>query len=189
MSDPAQGTPAPTPISAKETPQTLGDVIRETAPDILNSIPQAKRDQAFSLIIQQRHSFRSGPLPDPAELEAYNSVIPNGADRIMKMAEAQSAHRIELEKSVIGSQQRQGTCGQVFGLIIGLTGLSLATYAAVNGQPWFGSAIGGTTLVGLVSAFLVSRSRGKAELAEKRQQIEDAPQRRPAREQNRRRRR
>ena len=111
--------------------------------------------------------MRSGPLPDPAELEAYNQIIPDGADRILKMVEAQSAHRIGMEKVVITSQQRQAFCGQIFGLLIGLSGLSLATYAAVMGQPWFGAIIGGATLGSLVSAFLYTQTQQKKELEQK----------------------
>src|SRR5439155_23872584 len=44
-----------------------------------------------------------------------------------------------LEKTVVESQQRQSSRGQVFGLIIALTGLCLATFAAMRGQAAFGS--------------------------------------------------
>jgi uncharacterized membrane protein len=119
--------------------------------------------------------MRSSPLPDPSELAAYNQVIPNGADRIMKMAEAQSSHRISIEKIVVTSQQNQAFFGQVCGLVIGLSGLAMATYSAVRGQPWFGGTIGGTTLIGLVSAFLYSRHSQKAELDQKQKQLQMRP--------------
>src|SRR6266702_2625802 len=139
--------PAPEPQSSGKAPQgrqskTLEQIVREEAPDVFNSIPQDKRLQLARVSFaryEERVSVRTGPLPDPSELAAYNQIIPNGADRIMKMAEDQSAHRIQLEKTVVGSQQRQASRGQVFGLIIGLSGLSLATYAAVHGQPVFGT--------------------------------------------------
>jgi uncharacterized membrane protein len=86
----------------------------------------------------------------------------------MKMAEQQSAHRISLESTVVNSQQKQSFCGQIFGLIIGLAGLGLATFAAVHDQPWFGSIIGGSTLVSLVSVFVYARW---AELNKKREQM------------------
>ena len=144
--------------------------MREKAPDILNTIPRDKKPRLAQIMVEQR--IRSGPLPAPEELAAYSQIIPNGADRIMKMAEEQATHRIALEKKVVGSQQTQAFCGQIFGLVVGLTGLGLATYAAVHGQPWFGSVIGGTTLVSLVSVFVYSQRRQKAELTQKRQQME-----------------
>ena len=69
------------------------------------------------------------------------------------------------------SQQTQGFCGQLFGLIIGISGLLCATYAAISGQPTFGLIIGGSTLVSLVSVFLYSRNAQKRELSAKNQQM------------------
>jgi len=90
----------------------------------------------------------------------------------MKMAEQQSAHRMALERTIVGSQQKQSFCGQIFGLIIGLSGLGLSTFAAIKGQPWFGSIIGGSTLVSLVSVFVYARRAQKGDLDKKRQQME-----------------
>lgn len=161
----------------KETaPKTLEQIIQEKAPDVLKAIPGNKRQALAAVRIEEhRIEMRSSPLPDPAELAAYNQIIPNGADRIMKMAEDQSAHRISIEKIVITSQQNQAFFGQVCGLVIGLGGLAMATYAAISGQPWFGGTIGGTTLIGLVSAFLYSRHSQKKELGQKQQQMRMAP--------------
>lgn len=118
--------------------------------------------------------MRSAPLPEPAELAAYNAIIPNAADRILKMAESQTDHRIEIETTVVNSQANQAFRGQLFGLFIGLAGLISATYAATHGHDWFGGIIGGGTLVSLVWAFLSSRERQTSELAEKRKQMEPA---------------
>jgi uncharacterized membrane protein len=165
--------PQSLPVPDKQKVETLAEVIKEKAPEVLDAIPADKR-AALSRVTIEKHEFsmRASPLPDPEELAAYNQIIPNGADRILKMAENQSAHRIAIEKIAVSSQQRQGFCGQLFGLIIGLAGLGFATYAAVNGQPWFGSIIGGATLVSLVSAFLYSRQAQKRELSEKKPQVQ-----------------
>jgi len=160
--------PAPS-VPDKQQVETLAEILKEKAPEVLDAIPIDKR-AALARVIIEKHEFsmRASSLPDPQELAAYNQIIPNGADRILKMAENQSAHRIEIEKIVVSSQQKQGFYGQLFGLIIGLAGLGLATFAAINGQPWFGSIIGGATLVSLVSAFLYSRHAQKRELAQKK---------------------
>ncbi len=169
-------SPAPK-APQREQPETLEKILQEKAPEVLSAIPGEKRAVLSQVTIERSEiRMRSGPLPEPAELDAYNRIIPNGADRILKMAEAQSAHRIEIEKVVITSQQRQSFCGQLFGLLIGLSGLSLATYAAVTGQPWFGSIIGGATLVSLVSAFLYTQTSQKRELEQKHEQTRPAEQ-------------
>lgn len=51
--------------------------------------------------------FTEGPLPPPDILEAYDKVVPNGADRIMSLAERQSQHRQDMEARVI-----EGTFGR-----------------------------------------------------------------------------
>lgn len=162
-------------VTPKEHAKSLEQILREKAPDVLNSIPKDKRPKLSHTVSVQEVVIRGGPLPEPAELAAYNQIIPDGANRIMKMAEAQSSHRIGIEKLVIASQQSQASRGQIFGFIIGLTGLGLGTYAAICGQPWFGATIGSATLVSLVSAFLYSQQRQKRDLASKRQQVDESP--------------
>jgi uncharacterized membrane protein len=170
--DPNLGLPASSQPPHKEQPKTLEELIREKAPEVLKALPGDKKQALAVSIETHQFSMRASPLPDPSELAAYNQIIPNGADRILKMAEDQSAHRIDIEKTVIGSQQRQAFCGQAFGLIIGLSGLFSATYAAIHGQPWFGGIIGGTTLVSLVSVFLHTRYSQKRELGQKQEQMQ-----------------
>lgn len=187
MSDGAHSNPPqPSPASPHQKEQgiTVREVIQEKAPDVLKGIPQ-DTIKALGRISIERHeiSMRSSPLPEPAELAAYNQVIPAGADRILKMAEAQSAHRIAIETLVVKSQQTQGFCGQLFGLIIGIFGIGSATFAAVSGQPWFGSIIGGATLVSLVSVFVIGRKAQKRELDSKRHQMQIPPQAQPSRNQ------
>lgn len=158
----------PPPVK-KEPPKTLEEVIKETAPEVLDSIPLVDRPKLAKVVsIERTFSYRSGMLPEPSELAAYNSIIPNGADRIMRMAEAQSGHRLELERIVVTSQQRQETRGQIFALIISIFFGSCGLYAALNGQPWFGGIIAGTTLVSIVGIFIYSKKQSKMELAEKR---------------------
>jgi uncharacterized membrane protein len=62
-------------------------------------------------LTQQFASF-SGPLPHPNILARYNEVIPNGAERIMAMAERQAIHREALETQVVTgnvASQARGT--------------------------------------------------------------------------------
>jgi len=189
MSENSNPEPAASlPSVPNEQPKTVVDVVREVAPEALNKIPEDKKELLAGLVIEKTthiRSVRSAPLPEPSELAVYNQIIPNGADRIMKMAEAQTAHRIEIEKTVIFSQKNQAFRGQVFGLIVGLGGLSLATYAALNGHDWFGGAIGSGTLVSLVYVFVQSREKQEEELGEKRQQMQQMPQRQNPKKKNR----
>ena len=174
MSEAANSTsPSQLPVQDKQRVETLAEVIKEKAPDVLAAIPADKRAALARVTIEKHEiSMRSSPLPDAQELEAYNKIIPDGANRILIMTEKQSAHRIEIEAKVITSQQSQAFFGQVCALVITLTGLLLATYAAVSGQPVFGSVIGGTTLASIVSAFLYTKHSQKKDLGQKNPQVQ-----------------
>lgn len=112
-------------------------------------------------MIQERS--HSGPLPDAETLIQYNSVIPEGADRIMRMAEKQQEHRMNLENSVISSQSKQSNLGQWFGLIIGLVGIGCGTFLAYCGETTVGGIIAGGTVVSLVSVFVIGKRTQKSD--------------------------
>jgi uncharacterized membrane protein len=87
----------------------------------------------------------SGPLPPPALLEHYNKVHPGAADRIIRMAEEQGAHRREMEKLELKADNAIQTRGPILGFILAMT--------AVLGGIWLvskGMAVSG--LVSLVAA-------------------------------------
>lgn len=121
--------------SQEEVPEELQEIeddLISLNPEIFKGVPVKKKIeilQSFSIVSIQQRSH-SGPLPDSDTLIKYNSVIPNGADRIMKMAENQQSHRMNMENKVITSQSSQSKLGQIFGLIIGLVGIGSGTFLA-----------------------------------------------------------
>jgi uncharacterized membrane protein len=111
----------------------------------------------------------SGPIPPPDLLDRYNQMIPGGADRILKMAEKQSAHRQYIEKwAVIG-----GTILSYFGVgcaaCIALGALYLGYRLIMNGQVIPGAVFGGGGLTGLVAAFIYG-TRSRREERQRRDQ-------------------
>ncbi len=135
-----------------------------TNPDVFKGVnPKKKIEILRSVSVSVQHRSHSGPLPDPETLITYDSVIPNGADRIMKMAEAQQAHRIKIESKVVSGQTSQSLIGQIFGLIIGLFGIACGAYLAMNGHETVGGIIAGGTVVSLVSVFVIGKKRMKQE--------------------------
>ena len=75
--------------------------------------------KAGRLQLAQSMTFQ-GPIPPPDLLRQYNEIIPDGANRILKMAEAQSAHRIDLEATVIKGDDRRANWGLGTGFTIGI---------------------------------------------------------------------
>jgi uncharacterized membrane protein len=137
--------------------------------------PVRPTQQAHLVRAEYSVERRSGPLPDPQELAAYNQVAPGAADRIIKMAEAQSRHRIEIEKHVIHCQQGQVTRGQYFGLFAVIIVASCATYAAISGAQAFASVLGGTTVLGLATAFFGGKYMQKKDLSQKAKETPEPP--------------
>jgi len=180
--EPGSSAEGPLPVGQSQPKRTVEELLKEKAPEIFNAIPVEDRPKLAQISIEKTQiSYRSGMLPEPSELAAYDTIIPNGADRIMKMSEAQSSHRIALEKTVVGSQQRQEERGQYFALIIALSFGGGGLYAALNGQPWFGGIIAGTTLVSIVGIFIYSKKESEKELSDKRKAAmpPPAPERQP----------
>lgn len=147
----------------QEIPEELQEIEEDLTtlnPEIFKGIsPKKKIEILHSLsLISIHHKTHSGPLPDAESLIEYNSVIPNGADRIMTMAEKQQLHRIDIENKVIQSQSGQSKLGQIFGFVIGLVGVGCGTYLAAIGEATVGGIIAGGTVVSLVSVFVIGKA-------------------------------
>ena len=109
--------------------------------------------------IMCKQEVHEGPLPSPRDLEKYNQIIPNGAERIMKMAEKQSAHRIEMEKVAINGEVKQSGRGQNYGFTLAIILILIATLLALTGHEAVACIIGGTTIVSLCTVFVVGKTK------------------------------
>lgn len=118
-----------------------------------------------------------GPLPPPQLLREYGEIIPNGADRIVRMAEAQSAHRIELESIVIKGDDKRANWGLATGFTIGIVMIVLSFILVLFGHDVAGTIMGTTDLTALVGLFIYGR-RAKAKELEKRDEKNKALTRR-----------
>lgn len=98
-----------------------------------------------------------GPLPPPQHLEMYEKIHAGLANRIVILAEAETKHRHEIDKLWVNQNYKQIQRGQLYGLIIGITGIITGATTALLGSPATGSIIGGATAVGLVSAFVLGK--------------------------------
>lgn len=110
----------------------------------------------------------SGPLPHPGILKQFDDVVPGAAERIIKMAENQSEHRRNLEKSVIDSDIKRSKYGQVLGFIIAGIGLVITAVIGVWGNPIVSGLLGFTTLGSLVGVFVHGSNVRSKERIEKK---------------------
>jgi len=104
-----------------------------------------------------------GPIPSPAMLREYDSVLPGSADRIIKMAEVQSRHRQEIETKFVNADLTNARTGLHYGLIIGLTAIVGGCVCIGLGYQAGGSIIGGTGLTSLVGVFVYGTTSRRKE--------------------------
>lgn len=109
----------------------------------------------------------SGPIPDASQFKKYEEVLPGSADRILKMAENQAAHRQKLEMKAIEADIKNSQRGQTFafilasiviigGLILLMLGKSLEGFVALIGA-----------LATLVGVFIYDKTSERKERIEK----------------------
>jgi uncharacterized membrane protein len=126
-------------------------------------------DQRSSGFVAQFHAqLHFGPLPSPADLQEYNRTFPGCAERIIVMAEAQSAHRRRLETEVILGEVKREARGQIMAFV-------LAVLVAGGGivLVWYGQGISGfVSLMGAVAVpmatLMLKRKQQQEELDKKK---------------------
>lgn len=127
---------------------------------VLNGLNKSKKEvilRSASLVIKQH----SGPLPDPETLREYNQLIPNGAERIMRMAEKYQDHGIDMERTVLRRTSFQHLLGQIFAFLLGSVAIWFGYELTITGFEKAGITIFATTIGIILYAFLRKGSRPK----------------------------
>lgn len=119
------------------------------------------------LVNRRQVSFHSGPIPPPDDLARYNDIIPNGADRILAMAEKQSDHRMHIEKLAIGSEIRRAYLGLWLGFVVTLAVLVSSLILIETGHGTEGLALIGIDIVALAGLFVYGSNNRKNERIQK----------------------
>ena len=113
----------------------------------------------------QTQSF-SGPIPHPSDFAEYERVLPGTAERILSMAERESAFRHEAERKRLALAEEDAKRakaeterGQWLSFILASIAFASAVVCAALKQPAVGGIIAGTTLVAVVSAIMKQRAK------------------------------
>ncbi len=132
-------------------------------PQIPNALQQQEGQEKLAAeIVGIMHQSFSGPIPPPTILKEYNQIIPNGAERIMAMAEAQSEHRRKLESKALNTDSRNSLWGLIFAFILGMTVVISGVIVVFKGYKTTGSFISTTGLATLLGSFIYgTRERRK----------------------------
>jgi uncharacterized membrane protein len=131
-----------------------------------HNTPPPPEAPSIATVTHQSVSY-SGPLPHPALLAKYNEVIPNGAERIMAMAERQSAHRESLESQVVAGNVRSQARGALYAFIICIVTVIGGFVLIGFGKSVIGISTIVTSLASLAGVFIFSRREQRRERFEK----------------------
>lgn len=158
----------PSPPAPKPAPNTKQHVthLQEQVVDVLE--PYVGEDKAPMIAAQitqvvKSESF-SGPLPHPKHLADYEKVHKGAANRILKMTEADLAHRHECNRAIIKAETGFMLRGQIFAMTALIIMLAATILFVMTGHEVAGALVGGVTLVGIVTAFL-NRNKARANAA------------------------
>ena len=131
----------------------------------------SKNKQVQIRRVQQTTVQFVGPLPPPDTLKQYDDALPGGAERIMALAERQSAHRQDLEKKVVDSNCKNERLGTILGFILAMTALGGGFALVAYGRDAGGIAAIVTSLATLAGVFIYGKRKQQQERAEKIQQV------------------
>lgn len=97
---------------SKEAPQEIVEIV---AP-LLTALPAEQKREALRVISQSIQY--QGPLPPPEMMAGYAKVIDDGPNRLMKLLEKQTDHRIEMESKLVGTKVSTTKHGQYFAAVL-----------------------------------------------------------------------
>lgn len=80
----------------------------------------ANDGKKIHVVKQESLTYHQGPIPAPEELVKYESLCPGLADRIVRMAESQMAHRQGLEQKAVATNAELAKVGIYSAVVISL---------------------------------------------------------------------
>lgn len=107
-------------------------------------------------------------------LAKYNDCLPNGAERILSLAENQAKHRQGLESAVVRGNLRAETRGQVCAFILGLVAIVGGIWLIASGKDALGLSAIITAFTALAATFIYGRWQQGLERERKRQEVREA---------------
>ena len=112
-----------------------------------------------------------GPLPPPEVLRSFEEIVPGAAGRILDMAERQSDHRIQMEKTAIVGDSRRSYLGLAAAFILSSAIIGGGIYLIINDHDWAGVSLIGLDVVGLAAVFLYGTKSRRAERDRKSERV------------------
>lgn len=164
MSPPKKKGRRANPSAAHNTPLAVQRV------ELPAGVAQGLQQGDLTIVRAEQSSF-SGPLPHPDLLKGYEECTLGAAERIIKMAEEQAAHRQRIEASVVTGDIWRANWGMFLSFTICLASIAGGVYVVSAGQPYAGAGIAAapTGVVGAIYAW--GQFQRRAERAAKAAQM------------------
>ena len=124
-------------------------------------------------ILAVTRSFE-GPLPPPNILAGYEDVLPGSAERILLMAEQESAARRVLVASLVSADVSRARWGLWVGAFVAVVAIVAATVMALAGHAWPGTVVITIDLASVVSVFVYGTWFRARELRDEEPALSDA---------------
>lgn len=132
-----------------------------------NNATKPKTNQNSIAMVHKEAHYFNGPIPPAEQLERYNNVIPDGANRIMFMAENQAQHRMECERKVIDNDISNSRLGLILGFILQFSGIVGGIIVAVTQSMWEGVLMTVAIIVFGILNFQITKRTRERELSNK----------------------
>lgn len=131
-------------------------------------ITRSEEQDLFALIYQS-----SGPYLDPMLAERFERIEQGLGVALVRQGIEQTEHRMRMELQMLRSDNLRSWAGLIAGFAVALSFLAASVYLTINGHDTVGGILGGTTVLGLVGAFIRGQSASRSERESKADRMAD----------------
>jgi len=96
---------------------------------------------------EARELFEQEGLPTSSELEKYNELMPNGAERVFNLIEDERIHQREMEKKQLKGRNTLNSLMTIFGFCFSCFLLIIINDLTISGSSWVALALGWLTIM------------------------------------------
>ncbi len=126
-----------------------------------NQVSHNNDSEQHQIVQQTILSEYRGPVPPPQVLEQLNKTLPSAAERIFVMAEKEQEAAIQasrnadsLDKEKESNRHAEVRTSLWMAFLFSMSSLSAGSFLVFYGHDVIGSVLLGTTIAGVVGAFL-----------------------------------
>lgn len=122
-------------------------------PDLLERVSR-RLPLELKRVIVSKMTMYSGPLPDPDTMLRYKQVQDDAADRIIKMAEKEQAHRHSTDHKRLDNDRKAKALGQILGIASVVMVLALSAWLGYCGHPASAATVATGVTASLAAVFV-----------------------------------